>query len=289
MRSAIGRTSFSLWVMNSTEWPDFWSDRMIENRSSVSCGVSTAVGSSRISSRASRSSALMISTRCWTPTGRSSTIASGSTTRPKRCESSRTSRLAVARSSIPARRVGSIPRTAFSATVNTGTSMKCWWTMPMPAAIASAGLFKRTGWSSMWISPSPTVRSMPSLATTPGNRLVIPLSSSFKLPPQGGPRGGSSRSGPPRPCALLVVLRLHRDRARDDALLDGVDVVLELLGHLAVEVVVRGDSDAVVLQGADVGAALELVVDGALDGRLDRDVHVLLDAGQEQAAVLLRA
>src|SRR6266540_1365571 len=130
---------------------------------------------------------------------------------------------------------------------------------------------------------------MPSLATTPGNRLVIPLSSSFKLPPQGGPRGGSSRSGPPRPCALLVVLRLHRDRARDDALLDGVDVVLELLGHLAVEVVVRGDADAVVLQGADVGAALELVVDGALDGRLDRDVHVLLDAGQEQAAVLLRA
>src|SRR6266508_3767410 len=104
--------------------------------------------------------------------------------------------------------------------------------------------------------------------TTPVNRLVIPLSSSFKLPPQGGPRGGSSRSGPPRPCALLVVLRLHRDRARDDALLDGVDVVL---------------------QGADVGAALELVVDGALDGRLDRDVHVLLDAGQEQAAVLLRA
>src|SRR6266511_3658416 len=197
MRSAIGRTSFSLWVMNSTEWPDFWSDRMIENRSSVSCGVSTAVGSSRISSRASRSSA--------------------------------------------------------------------------------------------WISPSATVRSMPSLATTPGNRLVIPLSSSFKLPPQGGPRGGSSRSGPPRPCALLVVLRLHRDRARDDALLDGVDVVLELLGHLAVEVVVRGDADAVVLQGADVGAALELVVDGALDGRLDRDVHVLLDAGQEQAAVLLRA
>src|SRR6266545_1129478 len=154
MRSAIGRTSFSLWVMNSTEWPDFWSDRMIENRSSVSCGVSTAVGSSRISSRASRSSALMISTRCWTPTGRSSTIASGSTTRPKRCESSRTSRLAVARSSIPARRIGSIPRTAFSATVNTGTSMKCWWTMPMPAAIASAGLFKRTGWSSMRISPS---------------------------------------------------------------------------------------------------------------------------------------
>ena len=47
------------------------SERMISIRSSVSCGVSTAVGSSRISTLASRISALMISTRCWTPTGRS--------------------------------------------------------------------------------------------------------------------------------------------------------------------------------------------------------------------------
>ena len=36
-----------------------------------------------------------------------------------------------------ARRVGSTPSTTFSATVNTGTSMKCWCTMPMPAWIAS--------------------------------------------------------------------------------------------------------------------------------------------------------
>ena len=51
-------------------------------------GVSTAVGSSRTSTLASRSSALMISTRCCTPTGRSSTSASGSTCRPYRSESS---------------------------------------------------------------------------------------------------------------------------------------------------------------------------------------------------------
>ena len=33
----------------------------------------------------------------------------------------------------------SLPRTMFSATVKTGTSMKCWWTMPMPRAMASDG------------------------------------------------------------------------------------------------------------------------------------------------------
>ena len=33
----------------------------------------------------------------------------------------------------------SSPRTMFSATVRTGTSMKCWWTMLMPRAIASDG------------------------------------------------------------------------------------------------------------------------------------------------------
>ena len=32
-----------------------------------------------------------------------------------------------------AARVGSTPRTMFSATVITGTSMKCWCTMPIPA------------------------------------------------------------------------------------------------------------------------------------------------------------
>ena len=33
----------------------------------------------------------------------------------------------------------SSPRTMFSATVRTGTSMKCWWTMLIPRAMASAG------------------------------------------------------------------------------------------------------------------------------------------------------
>ena len=50
---------------------------------------------------------------------------------------------ASARSSRPPR-VGSLPRTMFSRTVKLSASMKCWWTMPMPAAMASAGLRKCT-------------------------------------------------------------------------------------------------------------------------------------------------
>ena len=42
----------------------------------------------------------------------------------------------------------------FSATVNTGTSMKCWCTMPIPAAIESLGDLNVTGSPSTRISPS---------------------------------------------------------------------------------------------------------------------------------------
>ena len=79
IRSATSRTSRSLWVMNTIDVPPSRRARMTRMRSSVSCGVSTAVGSSRMSTRASRLSALMISTRCWTPTGRSAISASGGT------------------------------------------------------------------------------------------------------------------------------------------------------------------------------------------------------------------
>jgi len=80
--SAISWTSLSLWEMNTTEVPPSLSCLMMRNRSWASAGVSTAVGSSRMSTEASLTSALMISTRCWMPTGRSSTRASGSTARP---------------------------------------------------------------------------------------------------------------------------------------------------------------------------------------------------------------
>ena len=90
MRSATSRTSRSLWVMNTIEVPDSLSWRMIAISSSVSCGVSTAVGSSKTSTFASRERDLMISTRCCTPTGRSSTSASGSMSKLNRLEISRT-------------------------------------------------------------------------------------------------------------------------------------------------------------------------------------------------------
>ena len=124
--SATSFTSRSLWVINTMEVPALASWRMIAISSSVSCGVKTAVGSSSTKILASLESALMISTRCWTPTGRSSTKASGSTLKPKRSEISTTRFLAWASLKVPNTPVGSLPKATFSATVKTGISMKCW-------------------------------------------------------------------------------------------------------------------------------------------------------------------
>ena len=79
--SVTAMISRSLWVISTTVRP--WSRRLrrMRNRWSASCGVSTPVGSSRISTCAPRNSALRISTRCWMPTGRSRTTASRSTSR----------------------------------------------------------------------------------------------------------------------------------------------------------------------------------------------------------------
>ena len=49
IRSAISTTSLSLWVMKMIEVPAALSDRITSNRSTISWGVSTAVGSSRTS------------------------------------------------------------------------------------------------------------------------------------------------------------------------------------------------------------------------------------------------
>ena len=62
--SATAFTSRSLWVIKTIEVPDFARPRMMSISSSVSCGVNTAVGSSRTSILASRASDFMISTRC---------------------------------------------------------------------------------------------------------------------------------------------------------------------------------------------------------------------------------
>ena len=49
---------------------------------------------------------------------------------------------------------GSIPSTMFSATVITGMSMKCWWTIPIPAPIASFADANTTGLPPSRISPA---------------------------------------------------------------------------------------------------------------------------------------
>ncbi len=85
---------------------------------------------------ACRYSAFRISTRCCSPTDNSPTIASGSTSSSYSCSSRRSSARAFAsdgRSNGPL----SAPSTMFSSTVNGSTSMKCWWTMPIPARIAA--------------------------------------------------------------------------------------------------------------------------------------------------------
>ena len=62
------------------------------------------------------------------------------------------------RASLRSRKIGlaivSSPRRMFSATVRTGTSMKCWWTMLIPRAIASDGPLIVTADPSSRISPS---------------------------------------------------------------------------------------------------------------------------------------
>ena len=77
MRSAISITSSSLWLMNTIVWPASRSFRRLPNRSWVSLGVSTAVGSSRMRISTPRYSAFRISTRCSSPTESSSTTAPG--------------------------------------------------------------------------------------------------------------------------------------------------------------------------------------------------------------------
>ena len=207
MRSAISSTSYSLWLMKMMLVPSAVSLRSTVKISLVSWGVSTAVGSSRTRMSAFRYSALRISTRCCHPTERLPTRRSGSISVPKKRPSSRMRVWAAVRSMNTGLAIGSSPSRMFSATVRTGTSMKCWWTMLIPCEMASEGEAMVTGFPpsrispssgvtrpyrmfisvvlpapfsprSAWISPRRTSRSMWSLATTPGKRLVTPRISS---------------------------------------------------------------------------------------------------------------
>jgi hypothetical protein len=130
--------------MKMIDLPCSTSVRTMAKKSSTSPGVSTAVGSSRMRISASRYRALMSSTRCCSPTDRSPTTASGSMASPYWRPSSRMRSRAASRSSSGPLR-SSLPSITFSATVNTGISLKCWCTMPSPWAMASAELANDTG------------------------------------------------------------------------------------------------------------------------------------------------
>src|SRR5262249_17342341 len=219
------------------------------------------------------------------------------------CARSRPSRRARRRSSRPTRSACSMPSVTFSATVKVGTSMKCWCTMPMPAAIASDGEPSRAGSPSMRISPSSgwvspyrtfisvvfpapfspsrawtwpgaTARLIPSLATRKPNLLVMPLSSS---------------STGDRPCLADRALGGGLERAADDLSLEGPQLGLQRGRHLAGKGVERREHQAPVGERADVVAALERTRCRGHHRRLHRRHDALGHAAEEVLAVLYGA
>ena len=135
------RISCSLWLMYRMLQPSDASFFSTTNSFSTACGVSTEVGSSRISSCGLLSNARMISTRCISPTPKVCTGRPGSMSRPY------SRALSVIRRVTSARlRLLSSPSHTFSATVRVSNRLKCWNTMLMPSARASCGLRICTGW-----------------------------------------------------------------------------------------------------------------------------------------------
>ncbi len=94
------------------------------NKSTVSCGVRTAVGSSKIIKFAPLTRVFIISTLCFIPTEISFTFSFEGTGNPNASDCSLTNSYAF---SIFTDKpfFGSIPKIIFSATVKDGTSMKC--------------------------------------------------------------------------------------------------------------------------------------------------------------------
>src|ERR1035437_2581168 len=293
--------------------------------SSVSCGVRTAVGSSSTRILASRYRAFRISTRCCCPTDKVPTLASGSSANPKRAASSAIRLLASRVSRKRRLAIVSAPRTTFSATDSTGTSMKCWWTMLIPRPIASEGPAISTVWPSnricpslgraspyrmfirvvlpapfsprrAWISPRRTSRSMLSLATTPGYRLVIPRISSAGAFPRASSSVMVSSIDPRSSECNERAAPSWRDplgnvtNATDSRLLatpgtalggagrkstglhsgqSGVQLALDISRECDVGVVERGDADAL------IGSVerLDATLGGSAGDRFDRLVH----------------
>ena len=123
-RFATSIISFSLCVIKSMDFPSFARFFIIFISSSISCGVKTAVGSSKIKISLSRYSIFRISVRCCIPTVISDINASGSTFNPYLLLKDITFSLAsfLLRNS-PC--VGSTPRIILSSTEKHSTNLKC--------------------------------------------------------------------------------------------------------------------------------------------------------------------
>src|ERR1700761_8372119 len=122
--------------------------------------------------------------------------------------------------------------------------------------------------SRAWMVPGAMERSMWSLATRLPKRFVMPCSSRSTRPPHPLYGTGNAEFRPGTPVAsragnssislfvrrLRRALRGHLDGARDDALLDRLQLGLQARRNLAGEVVERRQRHPAVLQRADVVA-----------------------------------
>ena len=152
-RCEMAITSSSLWLMKMTAMPCATSWRKVTNRLWLSCGVSTAVGSSSTSTRAPRYSALRISTRCRSPTDSLATRASGSSARPERCATS-CSLASACDCRVTGLASDSVPSMTLSRTLRLSASVKCWCTMPTPAASAARVSPGSSGRPKTWVLPA---------------------------------------------------------------------------------------------------------------------------------------
>ncbi len=100
--------------------------RAIANRRSTSTPDSAAVGSSMMSSVASRETALAISMTCWSAIDRPSAGRSGSIVTPRRVKRRSTSWRMALRSIRPNRPTGWRPMKMFSVTERSGKSVGSW-------------------------------------------------------------------------------------------------------------------------------------------------------------------
>ena len=115
----------------------------------TACGVSTEVGSSRISNEGLVISARTISTRWRSPTESVCTGRSGSTSRPYSFSTFSMRWVTSARLSDL-----SSPSQTFSAALSVSNRLKCWNTMLMPSARASCGFSMSTCCPFQRISPA---------------------------------------------------------------------------------------------------------------------------------------